>query len=86
MINQCKIFLSYQGFTWSHGETCLVFVVKRILKMNMDMIIAREGNKKHRFHGISKFENFEKMRIFKKMSKIFEILYFSRKEDKIGVG
>ena len=55
MINQCKILSSYQCFSGWHGEKCRGFVVKRILKINMDVVRDQWANEKAWFYRSSKF-------------------------------
>ena len=76
MINYEKILSSYQCFARSPEEKCTGFVVKRIMKINIDVVRARWGNEKPMFYRSSKFsrescfqENFEIFRNKKKKAK-----------------
>ena len=55
MVNQCKILSSYQCFARSPGEKCTGFVVKRIMKINIDVVRAQWGNEKPMFYRSSNF-------------------------------
>ena len=89
MINQCNIFSSYQGFVRWHVEKCLGFVVKRILKINMDVVRGRWANEKPWFYRSSKFyrgsffQDF--LEIFKRSRKKFSFGGFEWDEWKLNL-
>ena len=82
MINQCKILSSYQCFARWHDEKCTENLVKRILKINMNVIKCRKRNATTRFMIFQISGNFEKMRIFKKISKNMKFWIFEKKDKK----
>ena len=83
MMNQRENLASYRCFARWHDKKCLGFVVERMLKININVIICKKANASAGSMRSQISRNFEKMRIFNKISRFFSnFLNFSKKKDK----